>query len=145
MINYGLYVLSDVYMSTLYPFKYPQDKNVKRPFYLAIQDDDKEHVYWCIPLSSKIDKYKSIIKEKPNAGIIAYLYGDSDSVILTQNIVPVPIEYIEREFTLNNIHFVIKDSILIDEISKKAKKIIALIKYKEIKFFENCKKLYCSL
>jgi len=145
MTNFGLYVLNDIYLDTLYPDKYPQDKNDKRPFYLAIKDDSKEQVYWCIPLSSKTEKYAPIIKKIPNAGIIAHLYGEKDSAILTQNIVPVPVHYIEREFMLNDIHFVIKDSNLINEIDKKARVIIALIKNKNFKFFENCKEMYNSL
>jgi len=32
-----------------------------RPSYLAIKDDE---ILWFIPLSSKIDKYKSIIEKK---------------------------------------------------------------------------------
>ncbi len=35
-----------------------------RPCYMAFPDENDERIFWCIPISSKIDKYKRIVEQK---------------------------------------------------------------------------------
>lgn len=144
MTSFGLYVLTQEYMEKFYIAKYPQDKETgERPFFFAIKEDLSD-LYWVIPISSKVKKYKPVIEKFPNSGIIHELYGGKESVILTQNIVPAKLEHFEREFTVNTIHYILKDEKIKHEILTKAKTIIALIKHREIPFFKEVKDLYNS-
>jgi carotenoid cleavage dioxygenase-like enzyme len=144
MTSFGLYVLTEEYMEKHYIAKYPQDKETgERPFFFAI-NEESSNLYWVIPISSKVKKYKPVIEKFPNSGVIHELYGGKESVILTQNIVPAKIEHFEREFTVNTIHYILKDEKIKHEILTKAKTIIALIKHREIPFFKEVKDLYNS-
>lgn len=74
-----------------------------RPSYLAIEDDN---ILWFIPLSTKIDKYKSIIekKEKKYGSCKTILIGkiaDKDSVILIQNAFPTISKYVKSRHTID--------------------------------------------
>lgn len=40
------------------------NKNENRPFYYAAKVDNYRNIYWLIPVSSQIDKYKAIIEKK---------------------------------------------------------------------------------
>lgn len=127
-----------------YIAKYPQDKETgERPFFFAFKDKSCD-IYWVIPISSKIEKYEPIIEKFPNSGFIHELYGGKESVVLTQNIVPAKLEHFEREFTVNSVHYILKDEKTKHEILIRAKSIIALIKHHDIPFFKEVKDLYNS-
>lgn len=71
-------------------------KGHSRPSYLAIKDKE---IYWFIPLSSKVEKYKPIIKNKLKKygvckGIIICKIAGKDSVVLIQNAFPIIEKYI---------------------------------------------------
>ena len=69
-----------------------------RPSYLAIKDDD---ILWFIPLSTKIEKYKTIIDKKEKK------YGTSKTIlikkiaILIQNAFPTLEKYIQSRHTID--------------------------------------------
>lgn len=74
-----------------------------RPSYLAIKDKD---ILWFIPLSSKIDKYRSIIeKKKKKYGscrtILIKKIADREQVILIQNAFPTLEKYIQSKHTID--------------------------------------------
>lgn len=144
MTPFGLYVLTQEYMDKYYIAKYPQDKETgERPFFFAFKEELND-IYWVIPISSKVKKYKPIIEKYPKSGVIYELYGSKESVILIQNIVPAKLEHFEREFTVNSIHYVLKDETIKREVVTRAKSIIALIKHRDISFFKEVKDLYNS-
>ena len=57
---------------------------------------------------------------------------------------PAKLEHFEREFTVNSIHYVLKDETIKHEVITRAKSIIALIKHRDIPFFKEVKDLYNS-
>ena len=69
-----------------------------RPSYLAIKDDD---ILWFIPLSTKIEKYKTIIDKKEKK------YGTCKTIlikkiaILIQNAFPTLEKYIQSRHTID--------------------------------------------
>lgn len=74
-----------------------------RPSYLAIKDDD---ILWFIPLSTKVDKYKSIIEKKINKfgsckTILIKKIVDKESVILIQNAFPTIEKYVKSKHTID--------------------------------------------
>jgi len=82
-----------------------KDKNhISRPVYLAGR---RNQVYWFIPLTSKIDKYKSIIsikekKYKICRSIMICNIETKEYVLLIQNAFPVTKEYIKSNHYINN-------------------------------------------
>ena len=84
-----------------------------RPSYLAIKDKD---ILWFIPLSTKIDKYNSIIEEKEKKygqckTILIRKIADKDSVILIQNAFPTIEKYVKSKHTIDGIYVKISDAL----------------------------------
>lgn len=74
-----------------------------RPSYLAIKD---EEILWFIPLSTKIDKYKSIIEKKEKKygtckTIIIKKIAGKEQAILIQNAFPTLEKYIQSRHTID--------------------------------------------
>ncbi len=139
----GLYVVCDEYLEKYYLKNYPTNKvDGERPFFICFKDNKNNDIYWIIPISSQIDKYKDIFKKYPNAGVIMHLFGEKDSAILTQNIVPIHKNLIKREFTVSKIPFKILKKESIKIILKKARHVRALISQNKIHNSSEVKDLY---
>lgn len=74
-----------------------------RPSYLAIKD---ENILWFIPLSTKIDKYKSIIEKKEKKygsckTILIKKIAGREQAILIQNAFPTLEKYIQSRHTVD--------------------------------------------
>lgn len=74
-----------------------------RPSYLAIKDGD---ILWFIPLSTKIDKYKSIIEKKEKKygtckTILIRKIAGREQAILIQNTFPTLEKYIQSRHTID--------------------------------------------
>lgn len=74
-----------------------------RPSYLAIKDKE---ILWFIPLSTKVDKYKSIIERKEKKygscrSILIKKIAGKENVILIQNAFPTLEKYIQSRHTVN--------------------------------------------
>lgn len=73
-------------------------QNRKRPTYFAIKEGE---IFWFIPLSTKVDKYKMIIQKKieRNGYCDSIVIGkilNSESAILIQNAFPIIEKYIDH-------------------------------------------------
>ena len=84
-----------------------------RPSYFAIRDKD---VLWFIPLSSKIEKYKSIIeKKKKKYGscktLLIKKIADKEQVILIQNTFPTLEKYVKSKHTIDGKHVRVSDAV----------------------------------
>ena len=84
-----------------------------RPSYLAIKDDD---ILWFIPLSSKIDKYKSIIEKKEKKygsckTILIKKIAGREQVILIRNAFPTLEKYIQSRHTIDGKYIKISSAI----------------------------------
>ena len=74
-----------------------------RPSYLAIKDDD---ILWFIPLSTKIEKYKTIIDKKEKKygtckAILIKKIAGREQAILIQNAFPTLEKYIQSRHTID--------------------------------------------
>ncbi|MDO4302007.1 MAG: hypothetical protein Q4D26_11545 [Clostridia bacterium] len=133
MEKYGFYIIKDSF------FEYVKDSNLKgnkdgnRPHYYCFLDNSTG-LYWMIPLSSKIEKYRRIIKKRTDSNkpcdIVHILKTDNDreSAFLIQDMFPVTEEYIEREYTIAGNHMKITSEHAAQEIERKARKILGMIK-----------------
>lgn len=74
-----------------------------RPSYLAIKDNN---ILWFIPLSTKVDKYKNIIKKKVKKygsckTILIKKIAEREQAILIQNAFPTIEKYIQSVHTID--------------------------------------------
>ncbi len=128
----GFYLIQDRFFEEMQDPYLKGNKKENRPHYYCFED--KEGFYWMIPLSSRVDKYKKIMNKKMSANKpcdilhITKLGVGKESVFLIQDIFPITEEYIEREYTVAGIPFVMRNEKGIAIIERKAKNIIKLLK-----------------
>ncbi len=138
MIKKGFYIIKDNFFKDMNDPYLKGNKEANRPHYYCFKED-KEELYWMIPLSSRIDKYKKIINKRINNGKscdilhIIKLDNDKESVFLIQDMFPITEKYIERTYTIANNHLTITSEHSALEIEKKAKKVMNMLK-KGVKF-----------
>ena len=103
-----------------------------RPCFLAIQDDDR--LYWMIPISSKVDKFRSIYAHKTVNGkrcdtiCFANVLGN-ERAFLIQNMFPIVEKYISGEYIQTSTgNPVMISEIQSREILEKFKRVLALVK-----------------
>ena len=80
------------------------NKAGNRPHYYCFEDT-ATGIYWMIPLSSRIDKFRKIIEKKEQSGKpcdilhIVKLDDSRESVFLIQDMFPITEEYIVYAYT----------------------------------------------
>lgn len=106
----------------------------KRPCFYAFQDG-KTDLFWLVPLSSKVEKYRRIYESKVanNRKCDTIVFGEflgKENVFLIQNICPVSDEYVESEYVVTKDKVPAKINALLEtEIITKAKRVIALARH----------------
>ena len=100
-----------------------------RPTYFTIKDKD---ILWFIPLSSRVDKYKSIVEQKIKKygsckTIIIDEVANKPSVILIQNAFPTLEKYIDHPHIKNGVPVRVADN-LKDEILANFNSLMAMKK-----------------
>jgi hypothetical protein len=112
-------------------------KGHDRPCFYAFKDNSTG-LYWMVPISSQVSKYKSIYANKTKNGrkCDTIIFGEvlgKEKAFLIQNMCPVNSSYIKNEY-LKDSSPVKVNKVLEHEIKTKAKKVLALVKkgYKNI-------------
>ena len=129
----GFYIIKDEFFEVVNDKYLKDNKDGNRPHYYCFQDNVKG-IYWMIPLSSKIDKYKKIVSRsiekrgRCDIIMIAKLDDDRTSAFLIQDMFPVTIEYIDREYTISGNHLIVTSEHIVKEIDVKASRVLKLIK-----------------
>ena len=78
-----------------------------RPHFYAIPDKKNQELYWMIPISSQVEKYKSIIEKKIrkygkcNTVIISKFAG-KENAFLIQNAFPIIARFFDHIHTVEN-------------------------------------------
>ncbi len=77
-----------------------------RPHFLTIQDNKNKELYWMIPISSQVDKYKVIIDKKIKRygkcnTIIIGTFAGKDNAFLMQNAFPILKKYFDHVHTVD--------------------------------------------
>ena len=133
MKPYGFYIIKDSFFIKINDPFLKGNKEESRPHYYCFQDANT-NIYWMIPLSSRVEKYKRIIEKKQSQGKscdilhIAKLDNGKENVFLIQDMFPITEQYIEREYTIGNNHLTLTSEKTIKEIDKKARKVLAMLK-----------------
>lgn len=109
MTKGDFYFLSDEYCDKFSKYGVMANKEVsadglhRRPCFYAIQDIKNQNVYWMVPISSQIEKYKSVLKQKLERyaqydGLeFGYVQG-REAAFLLQNICPVTEKYVAEKY-----------------------------------------------
>lgn len=104
-----------------------------RPHFLAIQDYKNKKLYWMIPISSQVKKYKKIIDNKIRRygkcnTIIIGKFAGKDNVFLIQNSFPIIERYLDHVHTIEN-EPVTVHSKLNRELTVSLRKVLAMYKH----------------
>ncbi len=129
----GFYIIKDKFFEDMSDPYLKGNKAENRPHYYCFEDA-KTGVYWMIPLSSRIEKYKRIVEQKEKAGKpcdiihIVKLDDNLESAFLIQDMFPITDKYIEREYTIAGNHLMLTSEHTAKEIEKKARKVAGMLK-----------------
>ena len=130
----GFYIIKDKFFEDVQDLYLKINKKGNRPHYYCFEDTDSG-IYWMIPMSSRINKYRQILDRRQKAGkpcdiiYIAKLDNDKESVFLIQDMFPVTEKYIEREYTIAGKHLMVTSEHTIKEITHKARKVMGMLKH----------------
>lgn len=134
MVKTGFYIIKDKFFEDMNEPYLKGNKDGNRPHYYCFEDETSG-IFWMIPLSSRVNKYKEIIKRKSktkkpcNTLHIAKLDNNKESVFLLQDMFPITEQYIEREYTIGGNHMMLTSEHTIREIEQKARKVIGMLKH----------------
>ncbi len=78
-----------------------------RPHFYAIQDKKNQSLYWMIPISSQVEKYKIIIEKKKRKygkcnTIILGKFAGKENAFLIQNAFPITTKYFDHIHTVED-------------------------------------------
>jgi len=150
MIRNGFYIIKDSFFSDMSDPYLKGNKKQNRPHYYCFEDSNYNGIYWMIPLSSRIDKYKKIVSKRTSKGRtcdiihIVKLDDSHESAFLIQDMFPISEKYIEREYTIAGNHLRLTSEHATKEIEQKARKVLGMLK-RGIKFTPtqpNIQKIY---
>lgn len=129
----GFYIIKDSFFDDMNEPYLKGNKKGNRPHYYCFEDA-ASGLYWMIPLSSRIDKYKKIVENKKKAGKpcdiihIVKLDDDRESAFLIQDMFPITEAYVEREYTIAGNHLMLTSEHTVREIEQKARKVMGMLK-----------------
>ncbi|MCI8466140.1 MAG: hypothetical protein HFI63_09860 [Lachnospiraceae bacterium] len=129
----GFYIIKDMFFEDMSDPYLKSNKEGNRPHYYCFEDTNTG-IYWMIPLSSQIDKYKRIIEKKEKAGkpcdiiYIVKLDDSRQSAFLIQDMFPITDKYIERKYTIAGNHLMLTSEHTVKKIEQKAKKVMGMLK-----------------
>ncbi len=129
----GFYIIKDKFFEDMSAPYLKGNKTENRLHYYCFEDTSTG-IYWMIPLSSRIDKYKRIMKKKEKARKpcdilhVVKLDDSRESAFLIQDMFHITEEYIEREYTIAGNHLMLTSKHTAKEVEQKAKKVMGMLK-----------------
>lgn len=134
----SIYVIKDEFFEYFNDPYLKGNKEENRPHYYSFSDN-KTGLYWIVPMSTRIEKYKGIMEKRISCNKpcdilhIARLDNDQESAFLIQDMFPITEKYIERPYTLNGVPMKITSARLISILEQKSRSTLSLIR-RGIKF-----------
>lgn len=136
----NFYFIKDSYYDKVQDVELMQnkEKGIKRPCFYCFKDIRIDYLYWFIPISSKVSKYKEIYnkkikkqlenKKKPIVDTLVFgKINNEERVFLIQNMFPIIEEFVSDTYIRNNAPVRIGYD-LQQEIETKANKVFSLVK-----------------
>ena len=117
-----------------------KEGNRSRPCYFVFPDKTEPEIFWCVPISSKVEKYEGIVQKKlekqerngndhPSCDTIRFgnVLGQKRAFLI-QNIFPISAQYIDATYIDRNTQKPVTISRKTErDIYLKAKKILRLV------------------
>lgn len=132
LVANSMYIIDDSYFID-FPDSYLKgNKDANRPHYYCFKGS-QPGLYWVIPMSTKIEKFKRIMQKKaeqkkPCDSIHILTIANKESAFIISDMFPITEDYITREYTINGIPLQLKNHKDIKVIDKKARKVLALLR-----------------
>lgn len=132
MNKFGFYIIDDSFFLKIDDPYLKGNKSENRPHYYCFKDEH-DGIYWVIPLSSRVKKFRAIMESKQSQHKpcdiihICKLGTDKESVFLIQDMFPITKKYIKRPYTINNKPLVLMSNLDRKIINQKALRILNLI------------------
>ena len=134
------YFIKDEYFEKVQDKELMQNKEhgIKRPCFYCFKDEKIDGLFWFIPISSKVKKYKLVyekkikrqIESKKKLNVDTLVFGkvnNEDRVFLIQNMFPTIEKFISDTYSRNNKPVRISYE-LQQEVEAKANKVFALVR-----------------
>lgn len=151
MVVGRFYIIKDEFFEKFADPQLMYNKQESRPHYCAFRDGEDKDIYWMIPLTSKVEKYRSramkverynrhsrlfkMIMRKlfkferpPEMFHIDTWHKDWESVFLVHKIFPMKDEFVRRAYMDDWFPCTLYDTALERELERKGKYMIELIK-----------------
>ena len=111
----------------------------KRPCFFVFCDA-KTGLLWCVPISSRTDKYREIMEQKirKNGRCDTIIIGkifNRESAFLIQNMFPVTEQYLDGVYLDRYHHPVVADSVSAKSVSSSARRVLALARQGKVLTF----------
>ena len=108
------------------------NKGGGRPHYYAFEGKENDQILWMIPMSTKTEKFESIIKkresqDKPNDIAHVCKVGSRKSAFVIQDMFPITKDYIRDNYRIEGEPLKLVAKKDIDAINQKAERIHSLI------------------
>lgn len=131
----GLYILSDSYFETFDTGRMMDNKSENRPHFFALEIGS---VFWMIPISSKVEKYRAAIRRAEAAGKKTLFYhlgtiSGREAAFLIGDMIPVTKAYIVRPYIVAGTPYVVRDAKLLRQLRSKAKRYLTLVQQGKIR------------
>lgn len=104
MEQFGFYVIKDEFFEKFNDPYLKGNKEQNRPHYYCFKDE-ADDLYWIIPMSSRVEKYKAVIAHKKEMHkpcdllYVCKLSNDKENAFLIQDMFPITEKYILRPYT----------------------------------------------
>lgn len=133
----GFYILKDCFFEEFGDLNLKGNKKENRPHYYALCDNNTG-LYWVVPMSSRIAKYRAIIEKREKEGKpcdtlhVCKLDNGGESVFLLQDMFPITEKYIRREYLVNGNPLRLTSDADARIVEKKARRVMNMIRRKII-------------
>ena len=103
----------------------------KRPCYYCFKDSKNEDIFWFLPISSKVEKYKKVYQEKKQKYgkvdniVFGYVEGE-ERAFLIQNMFPTLEKYITEKYIKQKRDVIVNKELRL-ELKRKSNKILKLL------------------
>lgn len=155
MLQAQLYFLSNQYYQDFPDDKLMKNKDIingvlhNRPCFFAFKDSKIDEIYWIVPISSRVEKFKQIeqdkIKKYGHCNTIRFgIVLGRNTAFLIQNMCPATNKYLTAYIDKNNCPVRIDNRIAAD-VEKNARNVLAMAKRGAKVIFPDVFKIYHEL
>lgn len=148
----GFYKLSDEYIDLVQKLNGIYNDRKERPIYCCIQDKNNPDIYWAIPTSdlshrshkqiSRVQFFCSLPARDIRSCYYHIGHTNRPALFKVSNVLPITANYVSGEYISNGKHLILKDRVLISELSKKVIRILQAEEHSPNKFEQHITDIY---